>query len=255
MGMDIYASSGVLLTWDSIMEFVEAGDEQEQIMRRILNDLLAEKEAAAEKEIAENIPKLEKYNEAMKTWPAIEEKQNKIWNDYQAARKKAEEDGDEAEQQRLYQEFDKVRFSDEWVNPPQSNQYTWAQEERDQLKTIMQPMLKDEDRGLRETLAFFDEPSGEIENRYDECEAKYYELANEVWPAFFREAYPELPNFSEVTAFGSSRISGGDVPTGEVLCIFNDEDCYERVPTEAGKKLFEMVGGEIIPSTWTIYSI
>lgn len=255
MGMDIWASSGVILQWDEVTGFIT--DETQPIMRRLLDEQLAPAVTAADAEIAENAERLKKYNEEMKTWPEVGAKQKKLYDEYIAAREKAEEAGDEDEVKKLAANWEEVRWNgpEEWRSQPYEDQREWSQTELKDLKEILQPMLDDESiDGLFQTLSIIDQPSGEIETRYAECEAKYYDIANAVWPAFFQEAYPDFPSFSEVTAFGSSRISGGDVPTGVVVYIFNDDDCYERVPTEAGKKLFEVVG-ETQPSTWTIYSV
>lgn len=56
MGMDIWASSGVILQWDEVTGFIT--DETQPIMRRLLDEQLAPAVTAADAEIAENAERL-----------------------------------------------------------------------------------------------------------------------------------------------------------------------------------------------------
>lgn len=99
----------------------------------------------------------------MKTWPEVGAKQKKLYDEYIAAREKAEEAGDEDEVKKLAANWEEVRWNgpEEWRSQPYEDQREWSQTELKDLKEILQPMLDDESiDGLFQTLSIIDQPSG-----------------------------------------------------------------------------------------------
>lgn len=81
------------------------------------------------------------------------------------------------------------------------------------------------------------------------------EESMKVWGELIGQLYPNAPK-PEGTAFiDSPRYQGWDLPQGEVLFVFSEDDCFERVKTASGKALDSMLGKETELSTWTSYSV
>jgi hypothetical protein len=92
---------------------------------------------------------------------------------------------------------------------PSNYQLTWAQARLKEAQEIGKPMQEDDTiEGVIETLGILDEPSGEIENRYDECEAKYGELALAIM-----KVRSSLTSDYRVKAYGTKR------PFTEKKCV------------------------------------
>ena len=105
------------------------------------------------------------------------------------------------------------------------------------LKTSMK--LSD----IREIIASSIEVEGEV-SKYGSC---YVTDAEYVEYLFRRilDACPEadnLPYIKEVTAWGSGRNNGWEVPKGIACVVFDSDDCYERSLSEKGKALKKMFG-------------
>ena len=81
------------------------------------------------------------------------------------------------------------------------------------------------------------------------------EEAVEIWGELIRVLFPEAPQPEGTLFIGSPRYQDGwDLPQGEALFVFSEDECFERVKTQAGKELDSMLGETTELSGWTVYS-
>lgn len=105
------------------------------------------------------------------------------------------------------------------------------------LKTSMK--LSD----IREIIESAIEVGGEV-SKYGEC----YITDREEVEDLFREIFnacseaDDLPHIAEVTAWGSGRNNGWDVPKGVACVVFDSESCFERTLSDQGKAVKKLFG-------------
>ncbi|MFN9433317.1 MAG: hypothetical protein ACK6DC_00065 [Planctomycetota bacterium] len=81
------------------------------------------------------------------------------------------------------------------------------------------------------------------------------EEAVEIWGELIRVLHPLAPKPWDTLFIGSPRYQGGwDLPQNEVLFVFSEDDCFERIKTSAGKQLDAMLGETTTLASWTSYS-
>ena len=81
------------------------------------------------------------------------------------------------------------------------------------------------------------------------------EEAVEIWGELIQVLYPGAPKPEKTLFIGSPRYQDGwGLPRGEALFVFAENECFERVKTESGKKLDSMLGETTELASWTIYS-
>ena len=81
------------------------------------------------------------------------------------------------------------------------------------------------------------------------------EEAVEIWGELIRVLFPGAPHPEETLCIGSPRHQGNwDLPLGEAIFVFSEDECFERVKTEAGKELDSMLGETTELNSWTNYS-
>jgi hypothetical protein len=105
------------------------------------------------------------------------------------------------------------------------------------LKTSMK--LSD----IREIIASSIEVEGEV-SKYGSCYVTDAEYVQDLFRRIL-DACPEadnLPHIKEVTAWGSGRNNGWEVPKGIACVVFDSDDCYERSLSEKGKAVKKMFG-------------
>ena len=112
----------------------------------------------------------------------------------------------------------------------------------------IKPTIKLSD--LRKVLCDLVEVSGEVAKYDTSIHVKYSDEIWQLWNWILDSIDDELPDLISVEAFGSGRYNGWDVPLGVACFMFSDEECFERVLTEEGKKLKKLVG-YVETSTWT----
>lgn len=108
---------------------------------------------------------------------------------------------------------------------------------------------------IREIIASVVKTKGEVA-KYGEC---WVENSDYVQDLFTRilDACPDvddLPYIQEVTAWGSGRNNGWEVPKGVACVVFDSDSCYERTLSEQGqavKKAF----GHCDETEWTEMSV
>jgi hypothetical protein len=74
-----------------------------------------------------------------------------------------------------------------------------------------------------------------------------------VWKYLFEGLFPEAPSPKSTEFIRAPRYQGWDLPQGEVLFVFPEEECFKRIKTEKGDALDQILGIETHLSTWTSY--
>jgi len=112
---------------------------------------------------------------------------------------------------------------------------------------------------IREIIASTVRVGGEV-GKYSDCwveENEYvHDLFNCILDACLTEATPEadnLPDIQEVTAWGSNRNNGWDVPKGVACVVFDSDSCFERTLSDQGKAV-KKVFGHCDETEWTSVS-
>lgn len=84
---------------------------------------------------------------------------------------------------------------------------------------------------------------GEV-SKYGECWVENSEYAQDLFTKIL-DACPhanDLPYIMEVTAWGSGRNNGWEVPKGVACVVFDSESCYERTLSDQGKAVKKLLG-------------
>lgn len=80
------------------------------------------------------------------------------------------------------------------------------------------------------------------------------ELAIDIWSKLIEGLYPGTPLPQATEFIDAPRYQGWDLPKGEVLYVFPEDECFELVKTVGGKALDTMIGETTELSTWTTFS-
>lgn len=90
--------------------------------------------------------------------------------------------------------------------------------------------------------------------KYDiDTHVQYGEELQELWELILETHDKQMPSFTGVSAWGSARYNGYDVPLGVACFIFDDSDCFEKKLSTAGKNLKKVLGHCSV-TEWTVYS-
>lgn len=90
--------------------------------------------------------------------------------------------------------------------------------------------------------------------KYDiDTHVEYEEDVLELWLGIIETHEKELPSLDRVTAFGSARYNGYDVPLGQACFVFDDNSCFEKKMSTVGKNLKKIIGHCNV-TDWTVYS-
>lgn len=95
--------------------------------------------------------------------------------------------------------------------------------------------------------------AGVIEDGHD-SEVTNYEIAIELWGLLIERLFPKSPKPGDAIVIGSPEYEGYELPIGKVLYVFDEDECFERVKTQAGIALDKMIGDSTTLSTWTSFS-
>jgi hypothetical protein len=96
---------------------------------------------------------------------------------------------------------------------------------------------------IREIIASTVELGGEVA-KYGECWVENAEYVQELFEQIL-EVCPEaedVPHIQEVTAWGSGRNNGWEVPKGVACVVFDSESCFERRMNHHGEALKKVLG-------------
>jgi len=103
---------------------------------------------------------------------------------------------------------------------------------------------------IREIIASTVEVGGEVA-KYGDCWVENSEYVEELFGKILDvSGHDELPYISQVTAWGSCRNNGWEVPKGVACVVFDSEYCFERTLSEHGR-LLKKVLGHCDETEWT----
>lgn len=108
---------------------------------------------------------------------------------------------------------------------------------------------------IREIIASVVEVGGEV-SKYGECYVHDSEYVQDLFVRIL-DACPhadDLPYIQEVTAWGSGRNNGWDVPKGVACVVLDSESCFERKLSDQGKAV-EKLFGHCDETEWTEMSV
>jgi len=128
------------------------------------------------------------------------------------------------------------------------------EEEFDLFAPIKDIPKKSTIKQVREALASVVVVGGDADKRYGDCWVQSDEFVCDLFQRLLYAANFSLPYLAEVTAFGSNRYNGYDVPKGVACFVFDDNDCFIQKLSVNGKKLEKLIG-HCDKSEWTIYSV
>jgi L-cysteine desulfidase len=80
------------------------------------------------------------------------------------------------------------------------------------------------------------------EGEYGDSWVKYEETVLDLINQLIAVADIDLPQLIELKVFTSQRINGCDVPIGEPVFIFNDQQCFKKQYTKKGTNMKKLVG-------------
>lgn len=92
-----------------------------------------------------------------------------------------------------------------------------------------------------------------VEGEGMDMHVKFSEDLQSLWENIIATFKGEFPELTSVDAWGSCRYNGYDVPLNVACFVFDDDDCYEKKLSKAGKNLKKFVGHCNV-SDWTVYS-
>ncbi len=96
---------------------------------------------------------------------------------------------------------------------------------------------------IREIIDSTIKVGGEVA-KYGDCWVENSEYVEDLFIRIL-DACPnadDLPHIQEVTAWGSGRNNGWDVPKGVACVVFDSESCFERTLSDQGKAVKKMFG-------------
>lgn len=79
------------------------------------------------------------------------------------------------------------------------------------------------------------------------------ELFQKIIASYSEVMGVDIPYLTEVTAWGSARYNGWDVPLGVACFVFDKEDCFTQALSNEGKALKKVIG-HCDETEWTEYS-
>ena len=94
---------------------------------------------------------------------------------------------------------------------------------------------------VRKALQSVIKVKGEVA-KYGECYVENSEYLMDLFNKLFEVCGLDVPYLENVTAFGSSRYNGWDVPLGVACFIFSSDECFVRTLSEKGENLQKMIG-------------
>lgn len=78
--------------------------------------------------------------------------------------------------------------------------------------------------------------------KYGECYVEGAEYVQELFEKILAVSRPDLPYIQEVTAWGSGRCNGWDVPKGVACVVFSSEECYVKTLSPQGEAVQKFLG-------------
>jgi hypothetical protein len=94
---------------------------------------------------------------------------------------------------------------------------------------------------IRKALQSVVKVEGEVA-KYGDCYVEHSDYLMDLFNKLFEVCGLDVPYLENVTAFGSARYNGWDVPLGVACFVFSSDQCFVRTLSEEGKNLKKMIG-------------
>jgi len=78
--------------------------------------------------------------------------------------------------------------------------------------------------------------------KYGECYVENAEYVLDLFDKILIASGHDLPSIDEVTAWGSNRYNGWEVPKGVACVVLNSEECYVKTLSEQGMAVKKFLG-------------
>jgi hypothetical protein len=118
------------------------------------------------------------------------------------------------------------------------------------LRKLKKTMNLDE---IRVIIASIVEVDGEVA-KYGECYVTKSEYVEGLFDKILDVSGHDLPYIQEVTAWGSGRNNGWEVPKGVACVVFDSDSCFERKLSDQGKAV-KKIFGHCDETEWTEMSV
>ena len=138
-----------------------------------------------------------------------------------------------------------IQTCQEWYNGVldeyKENPDEWRKEVVDDFEGIDKISTKATIAEVRKALQSVIKVEGEVA-KYGECYVQHSDYLMDLFNKLFEVCDLDLPYLDNVTAFGSARYNGWDVPLGVACFVFSSDDCFVKVLSEEGENLQKMIG-------------
>ena len=114
------------------------------------------------------------------------------------------------------------------------------------LRTLKSSMKLSEIRGIIASVVVIEgEPA-----KYGECYVENSEYVLDLFDKILIASGHDLPPIDDVTAWGSSRLNGWEVPKGVACVVLNSEECYVKALSDQGESV-KKIFGHCNETEWT----
>jgi hypothetical protein len=86
--------------------------------------------------------------------------------------------------------------------------------------------------------------------KYGDCYVENSDCVLDLFDKILIASGHDLPSIDEVTAWGSSRLNGWEVPKGIACVVLNSEECYVKALSDQGENV-KKVFGHCNETEWT----
>ena len=138
-----------------------------------------------------------------------------------------------------------IKTCQEWYNgildEYKENPDEWRKQVVDDFDGIYNISTKATIAEVRRALQSVVKVEGEVA-KYGDCYVEHSDYLMDLFNKLFEVCGLDVPYLENVTAFGSARYNGWDVPLGVACFIFSSDECFVRTLSEKGESLQKMIG-------------
>ena len=138
-----------------------------------------------------------------------------------------------------------IKTCQEWynelVNRYEEEPDEWNEQLVDDFEGIDKISTKATIAEIRRALQSIIKVEGEV-SRYGDCYVGHADHLMDLFNKLFEACDLDIPYLENVTAFGSARYNGWDVPLGVACFFFSSNECFVKTLSEQGENLKKMIG-------------
>ena len=138
-----------------------------------------------------------------------------------------------------------IKTCQEWYNgildEYKENPDEWRKQVVDDFDGIYNISTKATIAEVRRALQSVVKVEGEVA-KYGDCYVEHSDYLMDLFNKLFEVCGLDVPYLENVTAFGSARYNGWDVPLGVACFVFSSNECFVRTLSEEGENLKKMIG-------------